>query len=137
MAAPEHPIVLFDGVCNLCNGTVTFLIDRDRRGVLRFASLQSPRAAELLRERGRTLPPGDPDTMLLVDGDRVHDRSTAALRIARHLGFPWSLAIVLFLVPRLLRDAVYRVIARNRYRWFGRSEQCRVPTPELRARFLT
>jgi predicted DCC family thiol-disulfide oxidoreductase YuxK len=131
------PVVLFDGVCNLCNGTVQFLIDHDRDAHLRFAALQSEAGARVLQAHGRAVPTGDPDSVLLVAGGHVYSHSDAALRIARLLGFPWSLAAVALVVPRFVRDAVYRFIARHRYRWFGREESCRVPTPALRARFLS
>ena len=133
----SHPVVLFDGVCNLCNGAVQFIVDRDPRGTFRFTSLQSVRAASLLREHGREPPRGEPDSVVLIEDGRVYERSTAALRIARRLSGAWPLFYAFLIVPRLLRDAVYSLIARYRYRWFGKSEQCRVPTPELRARFLT
>ena len=133
----SHPVVLFDGVCNLCNGAVQFIVDRDPRGTFRFTSLQSERAASLLREHGREPPRGEPDSVVLIEDGRVYERSTAALRIARRLSGAWPLFYAFLIVPRLLRDAVYSLIARYRYRWFGKSEQCRVPTPELRARFLT
>ena len=137
LVTSEHPVVLFDGVCNLCNGTVQFIVDRDPAGRFRFASLQSEAGARVLREHGREPPAGDPDSIVLVEGGTLYEHSSAALRIARRLGFPWSLGVVGLAVPRLARDAVYRFIARNRYRWFGREESCRVPTPALRARFLT
>lgn len=133
----EHPIVLFDGVCNFCNSTVLFIADRDRDAHLRFASLQSPISAELLAAHGIELPSGDPDTIVLIEDGKVYERSDAALRIARHLRAPVSFMAAFVIVPRSVRDAVYRLIAKNRYRWFGRSDQCRVPTPELRARFLS
>lgn len=136
-ASEEHPIVLFDGVCNLCNAAVQFVIDRDPRGIFRFASLQSERAAELLRARGRTVPSGDPETVVLIEGARVTESSTAALRIARRLGGLWQFLALFLVVPRPIRDAVYRFVARRRYRWFGKTEQCRVLTPELRARLLS
>ena len=132
----EHPVVLFDGVCNLCNGAVNFLVDRDPRAKLRFASLQSSAGRALLEGLGHALADGDPESIVLVDGGLVYERSTAALRIARHLSGPWSLLAVLFVVPAFLRDLVYRWVASNRYRWFGKSDVCRVPTPELRARFI-
>ncbi|UJR84788.1 thiol-disulfide oxidoreductase DCC family protein [Sandaracinus amylolyticus] len=134
---PDHPIVLFDGVCNLCHGAVQFIVDRDPRATFHFASLQSDRAAALLREHGRTPPAGDPESVVLVEDGRIYEHSTAALRIARRLGGLWPALYAFVIVPRFVRDAVYRLIARNRYRWFGRTEQCRVPTPELRARFLS
>jgi predicted DCC family thiol-disulfide oxidoreductase YuxK len=129
-------IVLFDGVCNLCNGAVQFILDRDGARRFKFASLQSERGRALLAEHGVTPPTGDPDTIYLVEDGRIFDRSTAALKIARHLSFPWWLLSVLAVAPRVLRDPFYRLVARNRYRWFGRTDECRIPTPELRARML-
>ena len=129
----QHPVVLFDGVCNLCNGSVVFIIQRDRRGVFRFAALQSPAAASLLGERARTLP----DSLVLIENGRVYTQSTAVLRVARRLRQPWPLVSALIVLPAPLRDWLYAWIARNRYRWFGRREVCMVPTPELQARFLT
>ncbi|MEZ4406584.1 MAG: thiol-disulfide oxidoreductase DCC family protein [Polyangiales bacterium] len=136
MSDDARPVVLFDGVCNLCNGAVQFIVDRDPTGRFRFASLQSTAGERLLRERGVTPPEGDPESVLLVEGERVWSHSDAALRIARGLARPWRWAWVFVVVPRVIRDAVYRWVARNRYRWFGKSEACRVPTPELRARFV-
>jgi predicted DCC family thiol-disulfide oxidoreductase YuxK len=134
------PLVLFDGVCNMCNGVVNFIIDHDPGARLRFASLQSSAARAAVARSGGA--PGvvagdaDPETILLVEGGRVFERSTAALRIARYLPWPYRAIYVLVIVPRPLRDVVYSWIARNRYRWFGKSDACRVPTPELRARFV-
>lgn len=139
MSSLTGPVVLFDGVCNLCNGAVNFIIDRDRSARFRFASLQSSAAKTLLQERAVTPPAAGPDgieTVYLVDGDGVWDRSEAILRIASGLGWRWSWLGVFRLVPKVLRDGAYRWVARNRYSWFGRTEACRVPTPELRARFL-
>jgi predicted DCC family thiol-disulfide oxidoreductase YuxK len=136
-APGEHPVVLFDGVCNLCNATVDFLVDRDPRGTLRFASLQSAAARAILERAGRVpAATSEPDSIVFVVGSRVYERSGAALRIARYLRAGWPLLAGLLIVPAPLRDLVYRWIAARRYRWFGRSEACRVPTPELRARFL-
>lgn len=126
--------MLFDGVCNLCNGFVRFIIPRDPAGHFRFAALQSSAASRLLK--GRSLGERAADTVILVDGDRIDTQSTAALRIARELRFPWNLAYAAIIVPRPLRDAVYAWVARHRYRWFGKRDVCLVPTPELRARFL-
>ncbi|MCI0573316.1 MAG: thiol-disulfide oxidoreductase DCC family protein [Myxococcaceae bacterium] len=132
---PAGRVVLFDGVCNLCNGAVNFIIDRDPEARFRFASLQSPVGATLLERHGLKVQ-AEPESMVLLEGGHLYVRSTAALRIARHLRGAWRLLYVLLLVPRPLRDAAYRFIARHRYRWFGRTEACRVPTPALRARFL-
>jgi predicted DCC family thiol-disulfide oxidoreductase YuxK len=133
----SHPVILFDGVCNLCNRGVTFVIDHDRRGLFRFASLQSEVAARLLAAVGWKGDPGALDSVLLIDGGHVFDRSTAVLRVLRELGGRWRWIARLELVPRVLRDALYRWVAGRRYRWFGRSPSCRVPTPELSSRFLT
>jgi len=127
-------VILFDGVCNLCNGVVQFVIARDPTGRFRFAALQSDAARRLL---GRRDPPREwPDSIVLVEDGGVFTRSTAALRVARGLRFPWPLAYVFVGVPRPLRDRVYDIVARNRYRWFGRRDACMLPTPELRARFV-
>jgi predicted DCC family thiol-disulfide oxidoreductase YuxK len=133
----DRPIVLFDGVCNLCNASVRWIIARDRAAQFRFASLQSRAAREALAAAGGGGGEGQqPDSVVLIDGDGVHVRSDAALRIARRLGPPYSLLAVGRFVPRFVRDLGYRVIARYRYRWFGRSETCAVPDPELASRFL-
>jgi predicted DCC family thiol-disulfide oxidoreductase YuxK len=128
------PIVLFDGVCRFCNGGVNWLIDHDPDGRLRFAALQSATGQRLLAKFG--LRTDDFDTMVLVEGERCWTRSTAVLRIAGHLGLPWKLAAAFQLLPTFLRDPLYEVIASNRYRWFGTLDACRMPTPQLRARFL-
>jgi predicted DCC family thiol-disulfide oxidoreductase YuxK len=129
-------VILFDGVCNLCNSSVTFVIDHDRRKRFKFAALQSEAGAALLAQHGRAATLGDPDSMLLVEDGRLYQRSTAVLRIARGLSGLWKLGYAAMVVPRPLRDLVYRWIARNRYRWFGKTEACRLPTPELKERFL-
>ena len=128
------PVILFDGVCNLCNGFVQFVIARDPAGRFQFAALQSDSARRLLARLDGL--GGIPDSIVLVDNGRVYTRSAAALRIARGLPFPWSLARALIVVPRPLRDWLYDRVARHRYRWFGRKDVCVVPTPDLRARFL-
>ena len=125
-------MLLFDGVCTLCNGLVRFVIERDPAGRFQFAPLQSDAARRLLR----AVPQPWPDSLVLVEDGRLFTRSTAALRVARGLRFPWPLAYVFVAVPRPVRDWAYDAIARNRYRWFGRREVCMVPTPELRSRFL-
>jgi predicted DCC family thiol-disulfide oxidoreductase YuxK len=131
-----HAVVLFDGVCNLCNATVNFIIDRDPAGYFRFAALQSEPGAATLARHGAAAPAGDPDSICLEERGRLYVRSSAVLRITRRLRGAWKLLFVFIIVPRPLRDLVYRWVARNRYRWFGREESCRMPTAELRARFL-
>ncbi len=127
-------VIVFDGVCNFCNASVNFVMKHDRRGRFRFASNQSEAGGDLLRRFG--IDPGDVRTVYLVEGDRVFSRSTAALRIARGLTFPWSLGVAGIVIPRPIRDWVYDRIAANRYRWFGKTESCRLPTEAERARFL-
>ncbi len=129
-----HPLVLFDGVCNLCNRSVQFIIERDPDARFRFASLQSPLGEKLRAKLG--IDPQAVDSVILVEGDRWSKESDAALRIARELRGAWKALALLRVIPRPLRDAGYRLIARNRYRWFGRQETCWLPTPELRERFL-
>lgn len=129
-----HAVVLFDGVCNLCNSSVNFVIDRDPDGYFKFAALQDEKVAPLRARFGIT--PEYLDSILLVEDGQCYRESTAALRIARRLKGAWPLLYGFILVPRPLRDVVYRWIARNRYRWFGKRDTCRIPTPELRARFV-
>ena len=137
-AAGAGPVVLFDGVCNLCNGAVLFVIDRDPAARFRFAALQSDEARRLLAPHGPdvTRRAAELSSIMILEEGRVYDRSTAALRIARRLSGLWPLLYAAIVIPRPLRDAVYDFVARRRYGWFGREEACRLPTPELRARFL-
>jgi predicted DCC family thiol-disulfide oxidoreductase YuxK len=128
------PTILFDGVCNLCNGFVQFVIARDPAAQFRFGALTSASAARVLQDAGVT--PPIPDTIVLVEDGAVYFRSDAPLRIARRLTFPWPLAYGLVIVPRFLRDRVYDFIAAHRYKWFGRRDVCMVPRPELQQRFL-
>ncbi|UOQ78000.1 thiol-disulfide oxidoreductase DCC family protein [Hymenobacter sp. 5516J-16] len=136
MSSAPSATILFDGVCNLCNGFVQFVIEHDAAGYFRFASLQSAAGQELLRAHGLQ-PQTEPDSVILVEGGRAHTHSAAALGVLQRLSGGWGVVGTLGkLFPRFLRDAVYRLIARNRYRWFGRQDACWLPTPELRARFL-
>ena len=136
MQSVETPprYVLFDGVCNLCNSAVNFIIDRDPGSRFKFAAIQSPEGKLLLSPHGvSVLVPLK--TLILIDGGKMYSRSSAALRIVRHLDGLWPSLYCMILVPRPIRDAVYDWIARNRYRWFGSRAHCRVPTPEQRGRF--
>lgn len=128
--------MLFDGVCNLCNGTVRFILERDPHGRFRFAAQQSEAGQALLRKHGLLERGGLADSVVVLEGGRAYLESDAALHILRRLGGVWRLAYALRVVPKPLRDGVYRLVARHRYRIFGRREQCMVPTPELRRRFL-
>ena len=129
-----HALVLFDGVCNLCNSSVNFIIDRDRAGYFKFAALQDETVEPLLTQFD--LSTETMDSIVLVEEGTCYRESTAALRIVRRLKGGWSLFYAFIIVPRPVRDVVYGWLARNRYRWFGKRDTCRIPTPELRARFL-
>ena len=134
MEKQEHPVILFDGVCNLCNFAVDFVIRRDPAARFRFASLQDEFGQRVLEENG--LPSTELSTFILVERDRIYTKSTAALRVARHLGALWPVTQFFLIVPRPIRDWIYKLIANNRYRLFGKKETCRLPSPEEKARFL-
>ncbi len=130
----DQAIVFFDGVCNFCNGTVNFVIDRDPKGIFRFASLQSEFAKQKLT-------PYDIDTsnlysIILLKNDKVFHKSNAALEIARGMGGLWPLLYIFKIIPAFLRNLIYDFIARNRYKWFGKLDACRIPTPDIKERFL-
>lgn len=134
---PGSPTLLFDGVCHLCHGAVQWVIRHDPRAVFRFAALQSAAGQALLAGHALALSARPTiDSVVLVDGDRLWVRSDAALEVLRRLGGIWGVLRILRLVPRPIRDAIYDWVARHRYRWFGRRDECWLPTPELRRRFL-
>jgi len=132
--SPNKPVVFFDGHCNLCNGSVRFLLKNNPDNNLQFASLQSEVARQLLGD----IPAegSDPATLVLLENGQQYERSEAALRIAGYLKAPWRFGRRFLVVPRWLRDGIYNFVARNRFRWFGRSETCMMPTPETRSQFL-
>lgn len=133
---PDYAIVLFDGTCGFCDATVRWLIARDRRAALRFAALQSPTGQQLLRQNG--LPHDWDQSLVLIEGERASLLSTGTLRIMTYLPWPWKIAAVGLIVPRAIRDFVYRAFARRRYAVAGKVDPttCPLPTPEERARFL-
>ena len=131
----DAPIVLFDGVCNSCNRFVNWIIRHDRRARFRFAPLQSEAGAEVQQTYG--LDPSALDTLVLVERGKVHRRSSAALRIVRLVDGPWRVLYGLVVVPPPVLNFLYDWFARNRYRWYGKRDECMVPTPEVRERFLT
>ena len=135
-AAPttDRPLIVFDALCVLCSANAQLILRRDRRHVFQLAAMQSDAGATLMRANG--IDPADPDTLIVVDANRVLRNSDAVLYIYQRLGWPWRAAGALAIVPRPLRDAVYRWIARNRYRWFGKRERCWVPDPADRHRVL-
>ena len=129
-----HSIILFDGVCNLCNGAVNFVIKRDPGNVFKFTPLQEKQGVLLLKKHA--IDAQELDSIVLVENKKVYTKSSAALRIARKLSGLWPLFFVLLIIPRFIRDGVYDFIAKNRYKWFGKKEQCMIPTPGLREKFL-
>lgn len=126
--------IFFDGVCNLCNSSVNFVIDRDQRKQFTFASLQSAYAEKVFA--GTEIDPGKLEGIIFKKGDEIFRKSDAALEIAKEMGGMWSLLFILKIFPRFFRDWIYDLIARKRYRWFGKRDTCRLPTPELQERFL-
>ena len=130
----EKPIILFDGVCNFCNGSVNFLIRQDKKNVFRFAALQSQTAQKLLAQYKKQKK-GFESFILMQDG-KAYEKSSAALKVLKKLPWYWKWAQVFWIVPKFIRDGVYDVIARNRYKWFGKKEECMIPTSEVRNRFL-
>ncbi|MDX1904619.1 MAG: thiol-disulfide oxidoreductase DCC family protein [Thermonemataceae bacterium] len=127
-------IVLFDGVCNLCNATVQFLIVRDKKDQLRFASLQSEFGQKVLEKYH--LPQKDFDSFVLLVGDKVYLRSSAALKVSAYLGVFWKVFQIFWLLPKPFRDWVYNFVAKNRYKWFGKKDECMLPSPQLKAKFF-
>lgn len=132
LTEPES-VILFDGVCNLCSGSVQFVIKRDPSAYFKFASLQSDYGQKQLQRFG--LRPDVFHSIILVTGDRFLERSDAALEIARHLTGGWPLMYGFRIIPRFIRDGVYNLIGRNRYKLFGKKDACWIPTPELKSRF--
>lgn len=130
----SNPLILFDGVCNLCSSWVQFVIKRDPTGMFRFASLQSGIGQDFLKSAH--YPSGEFTSIILVKGPDYYLKSGAVLRIMQKLKFPWSMMVVFLLVPPFLRNFVYDIVAKNRYRWFGKQDECMVPTPDLKSRFL-
>ncbi|PVW15613.1 thiol-disulfide oxidoreductase DCC family protein [Marixanthomonas spongiae] len=131
---PKHKIILFDGVCNLCNSSVIFAIKRDKNDVFRFAALQSEIGEELTSKLN--IDTSKTDSIILIDGDAHYEKSSAALCIAKHLSGGWPLLYAFIIIPKFIRDSVYNFIAKNRYKWYGKKESCMIPTPELQAKFL-
>ena len=130
----SNSIILFDGVCNVCSGAVQFVIKRDKKNIFRFASLQSTEGQKLLAHH--KLPLSDFNSFVLIENDKVYIKSDGALKVAKELNGLWPLLYGFIIVPKVLRDGVYNLIARNRYKWFGKKDSCMIPTPEIMAKFL-
>ena len=133
---PKHKkLILFDGICNLCNTSVLYVIKRDKANLFMFAPLQSKIGKQLIKEFNIDV--NKPDSMLLFEPQRgISYKSTAALKIAYRLRFPFNFLSLLLIIPPFIRNMVYDYIAKNRYNWYGKKEQCMIPTPELKAKFL-
>ena len=132
---PDDAIIVFDGVCVLCSRWTRFVLRFDHAHHFRLAAMQTDAGRELLRSNG--LDPDDPSTFIVIDGGRAYTESAALVQVLSRFSWPWRLvAGMLRVVPRAVRDAGYRMIARNRYAWFGRKELCLIPVPEQRARFV-
>lgn len=134
MSTENKKIILFDGVCNLCNGSVIFMIKRDKKDVLRYAALQTEIGQKMVEKYN--IDTSKIDSIILIDNDKYYYKSTAALRIARHLTGAYPLLAVFLIFPVFMRDWIYDIIARNRYKWFGKKESCMIPTPELKSKFI-
>jgi len=132
----QEAIILFDGVCNLCNGAVHFIIDHDFKKKFKFAAIQSEAGNRLMTTFKITSSNLTPESIILIENNQVYTHSTAVLKIAKNLKAAWKFFYLFIIVPKKLRDFIYQIISRNRYKIFGRQESCRMPTSELKERFL-
>ena len=130
----DKPIVLFDGVCNLCNSAVQFIIRHDKKNIFMFTSLQSDAGQKLLAQYN--FPLGELNSFILIENNKAYTRSSGALKVVKKLKGLWPLLYGFMIVPKFLRDGVYNWVGKNRYKWFGKQDACMIPTPELKARFL-
>lgn len=126
-------IILFDGKCNFCDHSVQFIIKRDKKALYNFASIQSDAGQKIIR---KYRVPADIDSIILVEANTCYYQSSAALRICRNLDSGWKLLYCLVLIPKPIRDFFYGIVAKNRYKWFGKKDSCMLPSPEIRKRFL-
>ncbi len=130
----SKPIILFDGICNLCDGAVQFIIRHDPNKKFLFTSLQSEAGQNLLKEYQS--PVANFNSFILIQEGKIYDKSTGALKVARQIKGAWSWLYIFIIIPKFIRDAIYSLIAQNRYKWFGKKDTCMLPTSELKARFL-
>jgi predicted DCC family thiol-disulfide oxidoreductase YuxK len=129
-----QPIILFDGICNFCNSAVNFTIKRNTKANIRFAPMQSQAGQKLLQQYD--LPLDDLQSFIFIENGEFYKQSTAALKVCRHLKGLWPLCYGLIIIPKFIRDGIYNWIAKNRYKWFGVRQQCMIPAPEVKTRFL-
>ena len=134
MNNPSKKIILFDGVCNLCSNSVQFVLKRDKKNKFQFASLQGNYGQRILKEYN--LSPETFNSFILLEEGKIYTRSTGALRMLKYLGGGWILLYGFIIIPGFIRDSVYNFIARNRYKWFGKREECWLPKPEWKEKFL-
>ncbi|GGB41135.1 thiol-disulfide oxidoreductase DCC family protein [Fictibacillus barbaricus] len=130
----EDPVLLFDGVCNLCDGSVKFILRNEKNSDLKFAAIQSEAGQKLLSQK--SIDPEQIDSVILIKGGKVYTESDAVLNVTKFLRFPYSLCNILRIVPKPVRNFFYKKVASNRYRWFGKRDSCMMPTPNLKNRFL-
>lgn len=130
----SYKIILFDGVCNLCNSSVNFVIRHDKKNLFKFAALQSDVGASLIQKYG--IDTSETDSIILIENNKAYVKSTAALRVARHLNKGYPLFYAFMIIPNFIRNWVYDYIAKNRYKWYGKKDSCMIPTPELKEKFL-
>ena len=131
----QQPVILFDGICNFCNSAVNFTIKRDKKAIIQFAPLQTEKGRMFLRQYN--LPTNEMKSFVFIEDGKAYTRSTAALRVCRYLRGVWPLCFAFIIVPRFIRDGIYDWIAKHRYKWFGVRQECMMPTPEVRKRFLS
>lgn len=129
----DNNIIFFDGVCKLCNSSVNFILKRDKHNIFKYSHLQSKYCHNQLIDYGISI---SMNTILFLEDGRLYEKSTAALRIVRKLGGIWPIFYVFIIIPKFIRDSIYNLIARYRYKWFGKTENCRVPSPEIKDRFI-
>jgi predicted DCC family thiol-disulfide oxidoreductase YuxK len=130
----NQPTILFDGVCNFCNSAINFVIKRDKKGIIKFAPLQSDAGQSLLIQYN--LPTNDIKSFVFIEEGKAYTQSIAAIKVCKYLGGLWPICKVFAIVPKFIRDSLYNWVAKNRYKWFGERDTCMIPTPEIKARFL-
>ena len=130
----EHPVILFDGVCNYCNAMINFIIKQDKKKVFKYAALQSDAGRRLLEKYNIDWEKND--SFVVIKDGTAYERSSAALRLYNRLPWYWKWTQLFWIFPKFIRDAVYNIVAKNRYKWFGKRDECMIPTPEVRERFL-
>ncbi|HLD52509.1 MAG TPA: thiol-disulfide oxidoreductase DCC family protein [Sediminibacterium sp.] len=133
ISSNTNPVILFDGVCNLCNSSVQFVIKHDPKRQFRFASIQGDYGQQVLKQFH--LPPDSLNSFILLKDNQIYTHSTGALKVAKQLSGAWPLLYVFIIIPPFIRNAVYQFIANNRYKWFGKKESCAIPSPELKSLF--